>query len=170
MTAERRLRRLTLRGSLRRSARPGLAAPAEARREPVGSNCSAGGDGAPRGLPRLPMGHRARRPAHARTRRAVQPGPVLARPGDPVRPADHPANGNHASARRTQMVPGVAGVVAVVPQNAESARGHDDVEGHLGRAVPGVQEVDSSTGWPFTSMLPSLSQQTTWSPPTPRRA
>lgn len=56
LTAPRLRRRLTLRCSLRRSARDLPPDGGPVRREPVGSRFSVGLLGAPRGLPRLPIG------------------------------------------------------------------------------------------------------------------
>ncbi len=56
------------------------------------------------------------------------------------------------------------------PRDEEAPRGNDDVEGHAGGAVPGVEErrlVDRPAVHPI---LPFLSQHTTWSPPTPDHA
>ena len=108
----------------------------------------------------------ARRRARARRRRDGPDGSSGRSARRSSRPGRSRRRRGPCRRRATQVVAGVAGVAAVVPQDEQGALGHDDVEGHRGRAVPGVQERDSSTDRPFTSILP-LSQQTTWSPPTP---
>src|SRR6185437_13557841 len=118
LIAERRRRRLILRWSLRRSARPRMAAPPAARRVPVGSRLSATWSETPRGLPRLPMG--TVRGGHTRVGGGTpQPGPVARGPGDPVGPADHVIDGDHAAAGGPQVVAGVAGVAAVVAEEEQ---------------------------------------------------
>ncbi len=110
LTAPRLRRRFTLRWSLRRSARERPPEGAEVRLEPVGSRFSAGLLGAPRGLPRLPIGARGPlRVSGPRVRVAVrharvgvgtvEAGGVGEGPDDPVGAADHPVHRHHAAAR-----------------------------------------------------------------------
>lgn len=105
LTAERLLLRLTLRWSLRRSARlrPVGALP-PARRTPVGRRfCATVSVVTPRGFPRLPMGTAGG--GHARVGAGRRDAPdVRGGPDHPVGPPDHRSDRHHAAARRAQMV------------------------------------------------------------------
>src|SRR5690349_4163152 len=72
-------------------------------------------------------------------RRTAQPGPVADGPADPVGPADHLADGDGAAAGITEMVPGVAGVVAVVTHHPQPSLRDFDVERYPGGLVTGME-------------------------------
>ncbi|EGJ74459.1 putative signal peptidase I [Streptomyces sp. Tu6071] len=66
--------------------------------------------------------------------------PAARWPDHQVRPATYGGEGDHAAARRTEVVARVGGVRAVVAEDEEASCRDHDVEGDVRGRVPGVQE------------------------------